>query len=377
MVNFNGLIPFLCLIIFKCVTFALQEKISSVHSCLNDAKDIPNNRLNGRTLAGIIGFGWDDLRSIRTKPIFFEAFDECRAEPTGHYLIPDNIVAVPILKTQIDKMANFFESFEYFKQEVSNVFTASASAGFSFLSASASFSKISQKTKENFAKYKSSLLQTKLNYEAFTLSQDSVGNLAAGFRGRIEEIADAINRKLFYRAKYLSEVIIKEFGTHYISSADIGAMVEQKTFIETKSSFSGATSLQGIQFAAAVGFTNLFNGTGTLSASFSSSQTVSTQDINALTNLTKLSYFESQGGPDINTILAGKANFSIDNIVPYRFDGDWLYQIVSKENFPSLSYDTLFNIQNLLKNATETYYERNTIQGCMDMNSLNFDFQVI
>uniref|UniRef100_A0AC35GUU5 Macrophage-expressed gene 1 protein n=1 Tax=Panagrolaimus sp. PS1159 TaxID=55785 RepID=A0AC35GUU5_9BILA len=355
---------------FVIIISKINAQLSTVHACLKEAKDIPNNRLNGRTLAGIIGFGWDDLQSIRTKPVFFEEFKLCRAEPTGHYLLPDTIVAVPVLKVKLDEMANYYENFQNFKEKISNTFVGAASGEYAWLSASASFSKINKKTKENFAKYKSSLLYTKLQYDAFNLYQDSVGLLAPGFIDRIEQISYSVSQKLTYQAKYLAEMIVKDYGTHYVSSANTGAMIEQKTFIESYFAFEGNATLEGVRIAAAAKFGRFFN------AFFSNHQSASVVDQQALTNITKSSFLETNGGPDINKILSDNATFNIENIVPYNFNGDWLYQVVSKRNFPNISIDLLLNIQHLIKNATETYYEKNTIHGCMDMNSPNFDFKV-
>uniref|UniRef100_A0A914YVB0 Macrophage-expressed gene 1 protein n=1 Tax=Panagrolaimus superbus TaxID=310955 RepID=A0A914YVB0_9BILA len=326
----------------------IKAKISSVHACLKEAKDVPNNRLNGRTLAGIIGFGWDDLQSVRTKPVFFEDFKFCRAEPTGHYLLPDTVVVSPILKVNLDQMSNYFENFQHFKEEISNTFVASAGGGYAWFSASASFSK----------------------YDAFNLYQDSVGLLAPGFIDRIEQIAYSLSKKYTYQAKYFAEMIVKDYGTHYISSANTGAKIEQKIFIESNYAFNGNSTLEGVRIAAAAKFGTFFK------ASFSINHSVSAVNQETLTNISKSSFLETNGGPDIDKILSGNATFNIDNIVPYSFDGDWLYEVVSKRNFPNITIDLLLSIQRLIKDATEMYFEKNTIHGCMNMNSPNFDFKL-
>uniref|UniRef100_A0A914XWP7 Macrophage-expressed gene 1 protein n=1 Tax=Panagrolaimus superbus TaxID=310955 RepID=A0A914XWP7_9BILA len=350
---------------------ASEEHLSNVNFCLKSAKTIPNNLLNGRTLAGIVGYGWDDLQSVITKPVFVEEFKKCQAEPTGAFLLPDNIFATPILETSLDRMAEYFQSFNDFKETITNSFSASAGGGYAGFKASGTFSKKHQESKEKFSKYKSSLLQTKLVYRSFNLYQDSVGVLEGGFMDQIEQISNALSQNLTYQAKYLSEMIVKDFGTHYISSADTGAIIEQETFIDSNYAFTDATTLDSIRASAAASFGSYFH------ASTEGIHEVTTQNKQTLSKITKHSKIITNGGPDVNAVLSMSDNgtLQVNNLVSFNHDGDWLYQLVTPRNFPNINADNIFSVQTLLKNAIELYYKKNTIRGCMDMNAPNYNFQ--
>uniref|UniRef100_A0AC34FG94 Macrophage-expressed gene 1 protein n=1 Tax=Panagrolaimus sp. ES5 TaxID=591445 RepID=A0AC34FG94_9BILA len=347
------------------------QQLSNVNACLKSAKTIPNNLLNGRTLAGIVGYGWDDLQSTVTKPIFAEEFKACQAEPTGAFLLPDNVIATPLLQTSLDRMAEFCETFNEFRQKISNSFSASAKGKYHLFSASGTFSTKHQESKENFAKYKSSLLRSKLIYKSFNLYRDPVGSLEAGFIDRIEQLSDAIFRNLTYRPQYLAQMIVKDFGTHYISTADTGAIIEQEIFIDSNHQFTVNTTLDSVRASAAAGFGSYFG------AKAEGTHEVTTESKQTLSKITKHSKISTSGGPNVNSVLSFSDNGTllVDNLVSFNHDGDWLYEIVVPRNFPLIDSSIIFTAQIYLKNAIELYYRKNTIRGCMDMNAPNYNFE--
>uniref|UniRef100_A0A914QXS1 Macrophage-expressed gene 1 protein n=1 Tax=Panagrolaimus davidi TaxID=227884 RepID=A0A914QXS1_9BILA len=268
-------------------------------------------------------------------------------------------------------MAGYYQTFNDYKQTITNNFAASVGGGYSLFKASGSFSTKHQESKEKFAKYKSSLLHTKLVYRSFNLYADSVSALEPGFIDRIEQISNAISLNLTYQAEYLSEMIVKDYGTHYVSTAETGAIIEQETFVDSQSLSSGSTSLDSMRASAAASFGSYFH------ASASDTHEVSTADKNTLSQMTKHTQIITNGGPDVNAVLAMADNgtMQVNNLVSFKHDGDWLYQIVVPRNFPNIDCDILFRAQILLQAAIELYYKKNTIRGCTDMNAPNYNFQ--
>jgi hypothetical protein len=359
-------------LILSCLSISTATaQLSTVNACLKEAKTIPGNSMNGRTLAGIVGYGWDDLQSVITKPVFLEEFKSCQAEPTGAFLLPDNVIATPILQTSLDRMAQFYATFNDYKQTITNTFTASAGGGYGLFKASGSFSSKHQESKETFAKYKSSLLHTKLVYRSFNLYRDSANTLEPGFVDRIEQITNALSQNLTYQAKYLSEMIVKDYGTHYVSTAETGAIIEQETYVDSSSLSSSSASLDSIRASAAASFGSYFH------ASVSDTHEVADEDKKTLSQIMKHSQITTNGGPDVNAVLAMSDNgtLQVNNLVSFNHDGDWLYQIVVPRNFPNIDSGILFRAQLSLQNAIELYYKKNTIRGCTDMNAPNYNFQ--
>jgi hypothetical protein len=268
-------------------------------------------------------------------------------------------------------MAEYYDSFNDYKETVTNTFTASAGGGYGMFKASGSFSMKHQESKETFAKYKSSLLHTKLIYRSFNLYRDPVGPLEPGFVDRIEQIANSLSRNLTYNAKYNAEMVVKDYGTHYVSTAVAGAVIEQETFIDSNYAFTDAATLDSVRASAAASFGSYFH------ASAEDAHEVTTENKQTLSKITKHSQITTNGGPDVNKVLSMSDNetLQIDNLVSFNHDGDWLYELVRPHNFPNIDITLIFPTQILLKNAIELYYKKNTIRGCTDMSAPNYDFQ--
>lgn len=68
-----------------------------------------------------------------------------------------------------------------------------------------------------------------------------------------------------------------------------------------------------------------------------------------------------------------------DNLAILENDGVeafWLYELITPENLPSIPIQMVAAVQDLVANATVTYYEQNSLKGCTDPDAANFNFQV-
>ena len=64
-----------------------------------------------KTLGGLIGMGWDDMVNDYTLPVFKVTYKECLVDPDNTYLVPDNVLLIPIKKTALDKQCRTQEFF--------------------------------------------------------------------------------------------------------------------------------------------------------------------------------------------------------------------------------------------------------------------------
>lgn len=97
-----------------------------------------------------------------------------------------------------------------------------------------------------------------------------------------------------------AELVIRDYGTHVITKAKVGAIVEKQDFIDQNSVHSNETTLEEFKAAAAVSFIGHFSA----SAAASISKQVSEETIKRLSRSTKHSQLNTIGGPSVNRILA-------------------------------------------------------------------------
>lgn len=94
--------------------------------------------------------------------------------------------------------------------------------------------------------------------------------------------------------------MIRDYGTHLITKAKVGAVVEKLDFIDERTAASNETTLEEFKAAAAVSFTGFFSA----SASASIASQVREETIKRLFQITKHSQMNTIGGPSVNRILA-------------------------------------------------------------------------
>lgn len=68
--------------------------------------------------------------------------------------------------------------------------------------------------------------------------------------------------------------------------------------------------------------------------------------------------------------------FHIDNLVGFEHEGVFIHSLIHLGNLPDFAVDSITQLQDLIQNVTEEYYDRNTIRGCMQPEAQNFNFKV-
>uniref|UniRef100_A0A914PEN9 Macrophage-expressed gene 1 protein n=1 Tax=Panagrolaimus davidi TaxID=227884 RepID=A0A914PEN9_9BILA len=342
--------------------------LSDVNSCLLQLHQQLGNTLT-TTTSGIVGVGWDDLVNEITLPIFATTFYKCKTTPDGHFLIPDNVMAVPIQEVFIDRSAKSYKSYDDVKKEriKANRHDINGFVG------GGTFEKGNQETKQYFSDKNTMMFEVKIGYKAFIFIAEDT-ELDNAFRGKIDEIIESLDRNLTILAKYQAECIIRDYGTHIINKALTGASMKYKAFAKAQSEHSHSADITQMEKDAAVSFLELVGG-GEKSTSKNS-----ILEKTAFEKRTQYSTIETKGGSDVRKILNAKdadAVSSMDNIVGLEQEGIPIYTLIHKNHFPEKKYDmfTLFKVQQLIFNATKEYYEVNTVFGCTDPTAENFDYQ--
>lgn len=255
-------------------------------------------KVTGRSLGGIVGYGWDGLQSATTRPVVKTEYKNCQMDPTAIYLIPDGVVVKPIFYTTVDKMAKLYSNYNDFKLSIGGGLAAGAKAAIpGFGGLSGSFSASAQAVRNNFKKYESRMLQTQLVYRAFSLQQTSINNLHPEFHKRIQRIITALNKNLTTKARYLAELIIRDYGTHYIVSAEVGAIIESRSYIQNTGSSTNDSLSADLRLAAGLNFQGLIDVSGHIEIGAK----IESQSV--LEQMTRHSEIITLGGPDVNSVM--------------------------------------------------------------------------
>ncbi|KAH7721529.1 macrophage expressed protein [Aphelenchoides avenae] len=327
-------------------------------------------------LEGLVGIGWDNLLNVETQPVLAVRYERCQTSPDGKFLLPDNANAVAVQKTSMDRKATYYDSYNAYIEKSTTTINVHASGGYGAFKASGSYEQKRIRIKQTMQGQKTTFLRTQLAHHAYTLMADFSGGLHPTFIRRLREITDSVVDGFLERARYLAELIIRDYGTHVLTNVKAGALIEKEDFVDSAVTSANTTVIEQFKAAAAVSFVGHFSA----SASASIGKEVTQDTIQRLSTSTKHSQINTIGGPSVDAILASdddanKKPMTIDTVVPLDQDGVMLYMLVSVANLPDFEPYLLDQLYALLYNATVQYYEANAIPGCTDPDSENFDFQ--
>uniref|UniRef100_A0AC35F7K4 Macrophage-expressed gene 1 protein n=1 Tax=Panagrolaimus sp. PS1159 TaxID=55785 RepID=A0AC35F7K4_9BILA len=350
---------------------------SESEACFKKIAEKSGNSNLVQSLDGMAGVGWDNLMNVVTQPVISSTFSKCQITPDGKFLIPDSIFAIPIQQSQIDQSAQFYDQFNDYWHKTTDDMNVDAKGGYGPFKIGGSYSKKNIDTKYTMFKQNTKVLHATLKHRAYTLVSDLSAGLHPLFKNRLLEIAGYLRRGLTFQAKYLAEMIIRDYGTHYIERAEVGALIEQEDFIQINESEIATSEFEEIKKSASASLKLKVFG----DISGSSTETSETNTTAKYKSMIRQSNFRTFGGPSIDRLARINwnktvENMMIDNLVPLNHKGAFLHSLIVKTHFPELASSELVSLGHLLGNVTRDYYERNVIRGCTNPKSTNFNYQV-
>ena len=174
----------MCLLLYLlalCVAALANQTVtlSDIDQCKILLKQ--NSMLNGNetmvTLEGIVGVGWDDLRNRAMLPVLKNTYRHCKRIQDDVLFVPDNIEAVPVLQTILERMANVYTSFDEYHKQTTDTISVGGGGIFHGFTLSGSFSSKHQVTRNTFHRQKSTMLHSKMVHHAYTLIADGNSEL--------------------------------------------------------------------------------------------------------------------------------------------------------------------------------------------------------
>ncbi|KAK3594371.1 hypothetical protein CHS0354_032880 [Potamilus streckersoni] len=318
------------------------------------------------------GGGWDNLANKERGRVLNVNYTQCKLSDDGLYLIPDGVTIVPVKSSDVETFAELFVHWNDYTSTLSKSINVDAGLHFLNIGISGHFSDEFESVKENQCMEKAATIRVQARYIRYTAHSEPDAPLHPSFRERLKQIAAHLELNQTTMARYESQLLVRDFGTHVVRSVDVGAALEQldqvsSTFVSQYSSQKSA-----ILASASASFFSVF------SFSTSYSQKTSQTMIDQYTSNRVHSKIHTFGGP----ILAPN-NYSVnawsegldDNLVAMDRSGDPIYYVITPKVLTEIPESTVFQVYNYIQDAVQMYYEHNTYRGCTAIDSPNFNFQ--
>ena len=195
--------------------------------------------------------------------------------------------------------------------------------------------------------------------------------LHPAFKARLYDIAAYLQNNDIQHARFLSEVIVRDFGTHCITSMDAGAIIVQTNFI--RSSYVQESS--GSSFSIAQSANAVLNSYINVGEKFSIYRNQS--KINSFISNRVHSKLSTIGGPPYrsNFTLSDWESGVANSLVAIDQSGIPLHYVVNPNTLPELPPLTVQMLSDIIYEAIERYYRVNSRHGCTNPKAKNFDFQ--
>ncbi|XP_056320418.1 macrophage expressed 1, tandem duplicate 3 [Danio aesculapii] len=314
------------------------------------------------------GGGWDNLRNKDMGRVMNLSYSLCQTTEDGVYLIPDDVFVVPQKENTVETNSEIIMSWMDQTSSTSNTVNAESSF-FSVLNGK--FSAEHQRMKTHQVKESSITARVQVRNHLYTVKAYPNFHLDSNFAQQVEGIADAIKDNQTRLATYLSEKLILDYGTHVITSVEAGASLVQEDYLKMTYILKNQLDLSSV--SASAGF-NFFDKVK-LDPSYSGGQKAS-QNSGYQGNIT-YSLIQSHGGALFypGMTLQKWQESTLNNLVAIDRSGLPLHFFLNPTTFPDIPKPVVHNLALLVSQAAEQYYKVNTIPGCVNVDSKNFNFQ--
>lgn len=296
----------------------------------------------------------------------------------NRYLIPDGYFIIPQYGTEIKFFSEFFQNwYDYNSFSSSSINRGGSLIGFNLFSIGGSYSEENRRVKIQQVHQNSVTTRTQLRRAVYTVKLGSSVPLHPEFRKRVYEIAANLASGQENLAYYCAELLIRDFGTHYLTSIDVGGVFAKNDYISKEYSDLSEVTEKYLTSAASLSFPGLGIFNGTFEAYFSSGSQNIEQSREVYRQNLVASDILTVGGPPITEELtiSDWQNGIRDNLAIIDRSGDPISFAVTPINFPEIEGVILRNISRIIQDTTDRYFRDNNVAGCVDTTDENFNFQ--
>ena len=365
-----------------CLVFILWVVRGSVLH-VNNVSDIPSYdylsicqlRHNLSLFAALPGLGWDNLQNKELGKVLKTSYSECQKTSDALYLLPNEMFSVPIRSSHVEQEAEFIDDWRQYTSTTSSSVNHHAGVDFEDFGISGTYSHEQQTIRTMQYNDQTVTTRVQLRYIPYTVKVQPGAELEDEFKNRLLKIASFLLLNKKQTAQYESQLLVRDFGTHVITSVDAGAVLSQTDQID-KSTIVKEDDSETINRLT-------INAGAIFKASFG---IVSGTTSNKVTDDSKQSYMNNRSHSVIDAFggpLITLKNFNIDDWIrsvssnPVTLDqsGIPIYFVITTQNFPLLPSFLVYELYQTVSEAVAQYYKRNMYKGCTDQKDPNFSFQ--
>ncbi|XP_033744476.1 macrophage-expressed gene 1 protein-like [Pecten maximus] len=318
------------------------------------------------------GGGWDNLRNKHGGQVINYNYSLCETTDDGRYLLPDGIYSVPLKQSKLETFAELFSHWQNYTSTTSSTVNAEAGFHIGHFGIGGSFSHESESVRSKQLLDKSVTTRVQMRYVRYSAKLQPDTPLNPKFKARLLKVATLIVKNQTNMARYESQLLIRDFGTHIITSVDAGAALVQQDQIKTTYARSYSMDKSKVLASASASFCGVFNIGG--SYEHSTSKEMIDQYLGNRTH----SETETIGGSVFqpqNFSLNDWADSIAENLVAVDQAGDPLYFIITPMALPELPSSVVYELIQHVRDAINLYYKHNVYKGCTDADSPNFSYQ--
>ena len=317
------------------------------------------------------GTGFDSLRDIDMGQVLNRNYSQCHVSNDGKYLLPDDVYLSPIRRSKIEEYADYFDHWSKYTSLTSETVSAHASVSLGFAQLSSSFSTEHSSLKSRMVNDESSVTRIHLKNTICSVHAQPRSPLHPDFKTRIFEIGAYLEKNLTDHAHYLAELLVHDYGTHYISSVKAGAIISQMDFVKKIYVNNYQKTTLSVKASASASFF------GKVSIGSGFDVTTSTSHDNGYASNKTNSILQTIGGPPYRPQMTiDEWSNEIPNaLVTIDRAGEPLYFVINSNTVPELRHETRAAVADTVYKAIKRYFKVNTHTGCTNPTSKNFDFQ--
>ena len=334
--------------------------VGDPRNCLADLRD------RGLRIDVLPGRGWDNLRNVDQSSVLAFNYSQCRTTYDGQYLLPNGMTAIPKLQSKVDTYVSVFEHSLNYTSNIAFSVNFDATV-YSIISGK--FSSEYQTFHERFFRERSVMTRVQLRHHRYVIQAHVSAQLDPAFKNRVFQIAASVQSNATDMAVYLSQLLVRDYGTHYIHTTHVGAMLVKEDFLRADT--SGSTNMDRVRVSAGAQ-ADFFS---KVQLGFSFDVSVSSSDSEWYENHVASTRVVTFGGPLFTTNSSVKDwEAGVESaMVAIDRDGDPIHFVINPDNLPEIPPSAVLAAANYIKSAVDKYYEVNTHRGCTDSSAKNFN----
>ena len=321
----------------------------------------------GLRIDDLPGRGWDNLRNVEKLPVFAHHYSKCHTTYDGAHLLPDHMSAIPVLQSNVDTYTEVFDSVSSYSSLTASSINSESSVSSVI---SGYFSSDYESFKKRVVSQKAVQVRVQLRHLRYKITSHPSSTFDPAFKHQLMQIAASIQSNQIETATYLSQLLVRDYGTHYTHTTHIGAVLVKDDFLNRNKLQTTLRDKASISSGAQADF---FGRVG-LGFNFLPSEH-ERSELEMYRRATQSTSIESHGGPIFKTnmkVTEWEAGLE-SAMVAINREGDPIHFLIKPDTLPEIPPSSVIMVAQYVKQATDKYYSINTHRGCTDFSSSNFD----